>query len=57
MTRREAVQRIVALSDDVPSVDEVTRLLAIRCETYPHGFIRNRRCAWCGKPQGETDGR
>jgi hypothetical protein len=53
MTRKEAVQRIVALSDDVPSVNEVTRQLAIRCETEPHEFIRNRRCAWCGKPQDE----
>lgn len=53
MNRREAVQRIVKLADDVPSVREVTAILAVRCETEPHEFIREKRCAWCGKPEDE----
>ncbi len=55
MTRRQAVQRLVKLEDPERQVSvlEVTRQLAVRCETEPHEFIRNRRCAWCGKSQDE----
>lgn len=58
MNRKEAVRRIVAVSEDVPSVMEVTRQLAVRCESEPHEWAdRTNACAWCGKPRGEDDPR
>ena len=40
--------------DPIPeSVAEATAQLAVRCESHPHEFIRNRRCAWCGKEQSD----
>lgn len=32
------------------TVREATMLLAIRCETRHHEFVRGR-CAWCGRQQ------
>lgn len=50
MTRREAVRRIVPLLDDVPSVMEVTAILAQRCESHGHEDPRRTgKCAWCGE--------
>jgi len=57
MRRREAVQRIVELAKPDPfalSLREVSAQLAVHCETHPHEFVRNHRCAWCGIPESEA---
>lgn len=34
----------------IETVRQATELLAIRCETRQHEFVRGR-CAWCGREQ------
>lgn len=55
MTRREAVKRLVDLGvlDHLDSLAEVSRQLAMHCDSNPCEFVRENRCAWCGKKRDD----
>jgi hypothetical protein len=41
---------VLAYEPIAETVREVTKFLAIRCETRQHEYVRGR-CAWCGREQ------